>query len=119
MTISAKLISYILIGVGVALFLGVIWWFATEPGRARQDAADARAGQVTAEGEGRVSRDAAGTVIEGARRDAATDQEIAKDVEELIATPEDRRDAAAVAALCLRDAYKDTPSCVQLRKLRP
>lgn len=119
MTVSGRLLLYILGGVAVIILAWVVWWFATEPGRARQDAADARAGQVMAEGEGRVSRDAAGTVIEGARRDAAVDQEIARDVEELIATPEDRRDASAVAALCLRDAYKDTPSCVQLRKLRP
>lgn len=114
--IQTKLIKYGLLALGALVLALAAWWVLTEPGRQKEKALIAAAGQVRAEGMTDAQRDAIGTVVEAARRDGAYDAETRKAVDDLIKTPEDRRSAAAVAALCLRDAYKNNPSCVQLRR---
>lgn len=113
---NPKLIKYGAMALGVIVVLFVVWWFLTEPGRQKRNAAEARTGQVAAEGQSAATRDAVGVVIEGQKRDGAYDEATRKAVDDLLNTPEDQRDAAAIVGLCLSDAYRNSPSCVQLRR---
>jgi cbb3-type cytochrome oxidase subunit 3 len=99
--------------VGLAIFVFGVWWFATEPGRQRQRAAEANAGRVIAEGQAKAGAEAVKTVTEhGENTEAIRDR--VKESEDAIrnADPADR-DAATLRELCKSASAKRRPECLQ------
>lgn len=98
------------------------WWIVTEPGRARRDAAGAKAGLVVATGDAKATEKAAGAIADYGDRQGDRNtltQENADAIRQLpgaqSATPAGYDDGL-VRRLCLRDANANDPRCVRLRK---
>lgn len=113
-----KLVAYAAYAIGAIVLVFALWWFLTEPGRQAQKAADARGGQVVAEGATQMAGESAKAQLDLARRQAEREQ-LDKDTEHAI------RDLPAASApidpglrdagldrYCLRDAYANHPRCV-------
>lgn len=105
--------------VGLVLVVIVAWWLFTSPGRHRAEAARAKAGGIVAGRNAGAGRDAVAVVAGNAAGEKSIDQSVRESTDEIRNAPEDQRNAAALRALCLRDAYRRDPACRQLRQPHP
>lgn len=112
-----KLISWGLYGLAAVVLIFVVWWFLTEPGRQAQKAADAKGGQVVAEGSAQMAGESAKAQIDLARRQAEREQLSTETENAIRDTPgaDARLDPglhdAGLDRFCLRDAYANDPRC--------
>ena len=110
---------WILLAIAAAI---IVIWLAvifTAPGRSARAALEAKVGRVTAEGKAAASRDAVDVVVKGGQRDTMIDNQVREASNELRQAPEDERNRLALARLCMSDAARSQPACVELRNARP
>lgn len=111
--------SWIAAGVAVLLIAGFGWWVLTEPGRANQRAADARA-EAALGGSRTVSAQQAAVTLDQAHTAAAAAAQLSRESADVIqAAPgadqalDPRLNRTGRQRLCLRDAYRHRPECLQ------
>lgn len=115
-----RVIAGLAAGVVVLVVLASAWWFVTAPGRERQKAEQATAGQVVAGGKAESGKDAANTVADQAGRAEASEDLTRSNGDEIDKTEGAGNsvgkplDGAGRRALCLRDAYRNTRECKRL-----
>lgn len=115
-----KVYAYIAAGVMLVLALIALWWGLFErPKHLRAERDQARSEAIGERGRADASTETSKVLQSGVNRDARIDQETKDAVDAIAKMPEDRRDGAAIAALCLRDEYRNSPSCVAMRRLPP
>lgn len=115
-----KVYAYIAAGVMLVLALVALWWGLFErPKHLRLERDQARSEALGERGRADAGMETSRIIQSGVNRDARIDQETRDAVDAIAKVPEDRRDGAAIAALCLRDEYRNSPSCTTMRRLPP
>jgi len=112
--------AWIAAGLALTGTIILIGWFVTEPGRARQRAAEARAARVIAEGQAKAGGDAV-IILDGALGDAQHSEDQSRENADAIrkAPGADQRlspdlNRVARERLCNRPSYRGRPECMQL-----
>lgn len=120
-----RLIIAAMSGIALVCAAVAIWFILTEPGRQRQKAEAARGGQVVAEGQARVGDKVSGATADLSDRQAARDQ-LGRETEDAISNHPAAGSAVdpdlhrlTLERLCLREANRAKPACVQLRQANP
>lgn len=115
-----RIYTYAAAGLLLVIALVAIWWgIFIRPAHLKQQRDEARMEATAGKGAVQAEKDTSAILQQGSGREARIDKETRDAVEAIARMPEERRDAAAIAALCLRDEYRNAPSCVELRRLYP
>ncbi len=114
-----------LCALSAAVVIALIWFVFIRPGQHRQDAAQAKAGQIVAEGQTAAGKDAIGVVTDNAGKEAQTDA-LTRDNNKAIRSAEGAADPVAAGvddagrrALCMRRAYAGSAACKRLLNAHP
>lgn len=108
--------------VAAVVLLAVVaggWWLITSNSRHKAEATAAKAGAAIAEGRTVSAGEAVKAVDDNAARNTQIDQAVKEAEDDIRNAPEDQRGAAALRALCLRDAYRGDPACERLLQPGP
>lgn len=102
----------IALGLVVVAAVAVFVWFLTEPGRQREKAAEAKAGQIVAEGQAAAGQDAVAIITDNLADSEAIDKDVRDAIEEVRAAPPGDRNRVALRNLCLSDpGNRGQPTC--------
>jgi len=111
--------AWVLAGLALIGTIVLIGWFITEPERARQKAAEARAAQAIAEGQAKAGGDAV-IILDGVLGEAQKTEDQSRENADAIRnapgadqllSPDLNR--VARERLCNRPSYRGRPECVQ------
>lgn len=122
---GATLIELALGLASILLVLLIAWWFLTEPGRARRDAAQARGESYVAGQRAAAASQATEVVSRAAEQEAASADLTQRNNDEIRRAPGAAASVdrgvhdAGLRALCLRDAFRTDQRCVALRSAYP
>lgn len=122
MRATGFLVKWGLIIVAALVALFAVWWFLTEPGRANERAAEARAGQTIATGETKITTDSAKAASILAERQRERDKKLEADNADVLSQPGAKLpvdtgvDLAVLRAQCVRHEYQRDRACLRLRQ---
>ncbi len=121
LTMTGRLI----VGLVVLIVLLLIWAAATEPGRARERAAQAAAAASWSTGQAVGAQGAVATIGAASQTEAAIAAQTEENADEIHHAKgadvgvDPAVDLAGRRAICLRVANRGDPACVRLREVRP